>query len=95
METIELSAAGHLALARRAFVGVVASGDCEVLIEPAPHGTHLRIVTSVTGFRDAWSAVFARFAERHPIAAHIEINDFGATPAVVALRLEQAREAAS
>jgi len=39
--------------------------------------------------------VIARFFERHPIAARIEIDDFGATPSVVALRLEQALEAAS
>ncbi len=50
--------------------------------------------TSVTGFGATWKAVLGRFFVRNPVAVQIEINDFGATPAVVALRLEQALEAA-
>jgi len=50
--------------------------------------------TSVDGYRDVWTNVLERFFARHPVAASIEINDFGATPGVVALRLAQAVEEA-
>jgi malonate decarboxylase delta subunit len=36
--------------------------------------------------------VLDRFVSRFQHAAHIEINDFGATPGTVTLRLEQAAE---
>lgn len=82
-------------IAGRAYAGVVASGNCEVLLEPAG-GERASVVvrTSVRGFEPTWRAVLARFFERHPVAIAVEIDDFGATPAVVALRLEQALEAA-
>ncbi len=96
IETLEIVNQGGAPIARRAHIGVVASGNCELLIEPTsePFAT-VRIRTSVRGYEDAWRAVVARFFERHPIAARIEIDDFGATPAVVALRLEQAIEDAT
>ncbi len=77
----------------RAHVGVVASGNLEVLCEP-PRGAGARVVvrTTVDGYQTIWQTVIARFFERHPIAADFEINDFGATPAMVSLRLEQALE---
>jgi malonate decarboxylase delta subunit len=82
----------------RAHVGVVASGNCEILLEPREprsNGNASVVVrTSVTGFGATWNAVLGRFFERNPVAVQIEINDFGATPAVVNLRLEQALEAA-
>ena len=76
-------------------VGVVASGNLEVLIEPAPNDAACRIDihTAVNGFGRIWEAVLADFFERHPLAhVHISINDAGATPAIVALRLDQAVE---
>ena len=78
----------------RAHVGVVASGNLEVLCEP-PHGVgaRVRVRTTVDGYETIWRTVVARFLDRRPIAADIEINDFGATPATVSLRLEQALEA--
>lgn len=80
----------------RAHVGVVASGDCELLLEPAPDTrATVTVRTSVGGYEDLWRAVFERFFERHAVAVRIEIEDFGATPAVVALRLEQALEQAT
>lgn len=96
IETLEIINEGGTPIVRRAHIGVVASGNCELLIEPTsePRATVL-IRTSVRGYEAAWRAVIARFFERHPIAARIEIDDFGATPSVVALRLEQALEAAS
>jgi len=95
IETLEYRYDAGERVMRRAHVGVVASGNCEVLLEPA-QGEHAAIVvrTSVTGYGQTWHAVLGRFFERNPVAVRIEINDFGATPAVVALRLEQALESA-
>jgi len=79
--------------AKRVHVGVVGSGDLEVLIEPSPDGlAHVAITTSVDGFGQIWRSVVDRFFTRFDGAASIEINDFGATPGMVALRLEQAVE---
>ena len=96
METLRFERAAGRAVPRRAHVGVVASGNLEILLEPA-EGANASVVvrTSVDGYGDRWEAVIDRFFARHAVAVAIEINDFGATPAVVALRLEQALEAAT
>lgn len=91
MESFKLSFSGKTPVAARAHVGVVGSGDLEVLLEPAAETTVL-VRTSVDGFEAIWRATLERFFTRHPIAARIEINDFGATPGVVSLRLAQALE---
>jgi malonate decarboxylase delta subunit len=79
----------------RAHVGVVASGDLEVLLEPSTAPRARVIVhTSVPGFAPVWHSVLSRFFERFDTRVDIEINDFGATPGTVMLRLEQAAEAA-
>ena len=74
-------------------VGVVASGNLEVLIEPMP-GTPactIDVNTAAVGFGEIWEAVLRDFFERHPLThVRISINDAGATPAIVALRLDQA-----
>jgi malonate decarboxylase delta subunit len=73
-------------------VGVVGSGNLEVLLEPA-HGTDctLHIETSARGFGAIWEAVARDFHQRHPLGGlRVSINDMGATPAVVSLRLDQA-----
>jgi len=95
VETLRYEYPASESVERRAHVGVVASGNCEILLEPAGNG-HASVVvrTSVNGFGATWQAVLARFFVRNPVAVQIEINDFGATPAVVALRLEQALEGA-
>jgi malonate decarboxylase delta subunit len=78
---------------RKAHVGVVGSGDMEVLMEPAEKdGAHVSIRTSVNGFGGSWKAVLDRFFSRFDGAVRIYINDAGATPGSVMLRLEQAVE---
>ena len=78
---------------RRAHVGVVGSGDMEVLVEPAETGgAHVSILTSVDGFGTSWRAVLDRFFAKYDGAIRIAINDAGATPGSVMLRLEQAVE---
>jgi len=94
METIELDYPARYSVPRRVHVGVVGSGDLEVLLEPsADLRAHVLINTSVDGFGVVWRNVLDRFFERFEGAATIEINDFGATPGTVMLRLEQAAEA--
>ncbi len=81
--------------ARPELVGVVSSGNLEVLIEPAPLGNacEIEINTAAHGFGAIWEAVMADFHARWPMAnTRISINDMGATPAVVSLRLDQAVE---
>ncbi|APP76396.1 malonate decarboxylase acyl carrier protein [Xanthomonas vesicatoria] len=74
-------------------VGVVASGNLEVLVERVPldGAMEIDILTAARGFGAIWQAVLGDFAARHPLRdVRISINDVGATPAVVSLRLEQA-----
>jgi malonate decarboxylase delta subunit len=83
--------------ARRTHVGVVASGDLEVLLDesPDPATAHVRVRTSVNGFDTVWHDTLARFFANTPLSGRWELNDFGATPAVVTLRLRQAAEGAT
>jgi malonate decarboxylase delta subunit len=75
-----------------ALVGVVGSGNLEVLVEPRADGLcTVEVETSARGFGHIWDAVLSDFHERHPLAGvRLSINDMGATPAVVGLRLDQA-----
>src|SRR3954464_1793549 len=73
--------------------GVVGSGNLEVLVEPAELGgaCPIEILTPAGGLGPIWQAVLDDFFARHPLAdVRISINDVGATPAVVSLRLDQA-----
>lgn len=78
----------------RTLVGCVGSGDLEVLIEPGQAGTlTIQVQTSVNGSEQRWRHLFNRLFEGlTPPAMHIDIHDFGATPGVVRLRLEQGFE---
>jgi malonate decarboxylase delta subunit len=79
---------------KKAHVGVVGSGEMEVLMEPAETGAaHVSIRTSVNGFGRSWKAVMDRFFSKFDGAVRVSINDAGATPGNVMLRLEQAVEA--
>lgn len=94
MERMSFTYPAREAIGRRVHVGIVGSGDLEVLLEPSPDGqAHIAVNTSVDGFGAVWQHVLERFFSRFQGAASIEINDFGATPGVVLLRLEQAVEA--
>jgi malonate decarboxylase delta subunit len=73
-------------------VGVVGSGNLEILLEPAAGSDcTVHLETSARGFGAIWEAVLRDFHQRHGLAGvRISINDMGATPAVVSLRLDQA-----
>ena len=76
-----------------AIVGVVASGNLEVLVERVlpDDECRLEIKTAAEGFGEVWSAVVADFVERAaPGGLRFSINDGGARPDTVALRLAQA-----
>src|SRR5580704_8325768 len=94
MEQIEFDySAAKRSITKRAHVGVVGSGDLEVLMEPSlSEGAHVSITTSVDGFQDYWKAALDRFFSRFDGAVRIQINDAGATPGGVLFRLGQAVE---
>jgi malonate decarboxylase delta subunit len=98
MEHLTFDYPAQRAVTTRAHVGVVGSGDLEVLLSPAAGAgalsAHVVVRTSVDGYSHIWKSVLDRFFTRYDGAAQIEINDFGATPGVVALRLAEAVEAA-
>ncbi len=96
IETFTLSCPGEQPVERRAHVGVVGSGDLELLLEPnTGAGVEISITTRVSGHRKTWEAVLHRFFDRHPYAVKVEIRDSGATPGTVWLRLEQGIELAT
>jgi malonate decarboxylase delta subunit len=78
---------------RQAIVGVVASGNLEVLVERIlpDEECEVAISTAAEGFGDVWQAVISDFVERRsPGGLKLSINDGGARPDTVALRLAQA-----
>lgn len=75
-----------------AITGVVASGNLEVLLERVLEGNRceVNIKTPITGFGDVWRAVVEDFVERYsPGGLRVSINDGGARPDTVSLRLGQ------
>ncbi len=93
METLTFDYPASQPVSRRAHVGVVGSGDLEVLLEPSEEGrARVTVRTSADGFGEVWQAVLDRFFDRNDLAATIQINDAGATPGTVELRLAQAAE---
>lgn len=73
--------------------GVVGSGNLEVLVSPLENSESSKFIvdTSVTGFDHIWEAVLKDFSDRYAVGGlEFKVNDMGATPAVVSLRLSQA-----
>jgi malonate decarboxylase delta subunit len=95
METIEIRHDGLAALPGNkpwAVVGVVASGNLEILLERAapPDACTVRIETSAEGFAPVWQAVIRDLVARNAAGGlRIAINDGGARPDTVMLRLLQ------
>ena len=77
-------------------VGVVASGNLEVLVEEnsiQKDKTTFDIKTSAGGYEETWKAVVNDIADEYETGGlNFNINDSGAVPAVVSLRLRQAIE---
>jgi malonate decarboxylase delta subunit len=95
METLEFRFNSKPAFraADPALCGVVGSGNLEILIKTGiePLACRVSIKTSARGFGATWQAVLGSFTASHAAGGTvIAINDMGATPAVVTLRLAQA-----
>jgi malonate decarboxylase delta subunit len=76
----------------KGIIGVVASGDLEILLERVlPEAScEVEIATPLRGYDATWKAVIAEFVERSsPGGLRISINDGGARPDTVFLRLMQ------
>lgn len=76
-----------------AHLGVVGSGDMEVLMEKKDFNgaVKAKVVTPVTGFDKVWNLVLEKFVKASGLGdVLIEINDNNATPVVASMRLRQA-----
>ncbi|CAM3808319.1 MULTISPECIES: malonate decarboxylase subunit delta [Rahnella] len=96
MERFEFSYPAAKPLADHAQAGVVGSGDLEALYEPqTTRALNITVTTSVDGSHSLWQHFFDRLnALRELPAGRLDINDFGATPGVARLRIEQVFEEA-
>jgi len=78
---------------RSVICGVVGSGNLEILVTKIEnqHQCVIEVNTSATGFEKVWYAVLNEFSQRYAVNGYkFQLNDMGATPAVVSLRLSQA-----
>ena len=86
---------GKKAQGQRTVCGVVGSGNLEIIVEENNSmQTRFEIETVVEHYQPIWSLVIENFVkEYHPVGLKFTLNDNGATPVVVSLRLRQAFEA--
>lgn len=96
MERFEFTYPAAKPLAAHAQAGVVGSGDLETLYEPQKtDALNITVITSVDGSHSLWQHFFDRLnALRDLPAGRLDIHDFGATPGVARLRIEQVFEEA-
>ncbi|QMT61050.1 malonate decarboxylase acyl carrier protein [Legionella sp. PC997] len=94
MEMMEFRFAlsGERLRGKKTICGVVGSGNLEVIIEESPSSEILfTIQTAVEHYKPVWKMVIGDFVNQYqPIGLQFTLNDNGATPAVVLLRLSQA-----
>ncbi|SFN38942.1 malonate decarboxylase delta subunit [Izhakiella capsodis] len=97
MEKIQLSFPAQRRLCGKACAGVVGSGDMEALYT-ADQGKTLtvEIMTSIDNSDARWKALFDRLSLINGLPAGLLIiHDFGATPGVARIRIEQVFEEVS
>ncbi len=93
MEQLHFSYQGQQSINKMVRVGNVGSGDLEILLEPNEHNEiTIDLMTSVDNRQPLWQAVFDRQFDAQSAGMTVTINDFGATPGVIGLRLIQALE---
>ncbi|BCG10977.1 MULTISPECIES: malonate decarboxylase acyl carrier protein [Buttiauxella] len=97
MEHITLSFPATRTVSGKALAGVVGSGDMEVLFTATQGDTlTIAITTSVDNSEQRWQALFERLGALTSIpAGQMQIHDFGATPGVARIRIEQVFEEVS
>jgi len=96
MERLEFSYPATQPLPAQAQAGVVGSGDLEVLYQPqAGNALNIKVMTSVDGSHGLWLHFFERLSALRSLpSGQLELHDFGATPGVARLRIEQVFEEA-
>ncbi|MGI2881800.1 biotin-independent malonate decarboxylase subunit beta [Vibrio furnissii] len=93
MEQLHFSYQGQPSIRKMVRVGNVGSGDLEILLEPTDNTQiDIDVMTSVDNRQPLWQAIFDRQLDAQKAAMKVTINDFGATPGVIGLRLIQALE---
>jgi malonate decarboxylase delta subunit len=94
MEHITLSFPATCTVSGKALAGVVGSGDMEVLFTATQGETlAIAITTSVDNSEQRWQALFERLGALSSLpAGQMQIHDFGATPGVARIRIEQVFE---
>ncbi|MDU5780800.1 MAG: malonate decarboxylase acyl carrier protein [Pantoea sp.] len=97
MEHITLSFPANRTFSGRALAGVVGSGDMEVLFTATEGQTlSIDITTSLDNSDTRWKALFDRLSLINGLpAGQMVIHDFGATPGVARIRIEQVFEEVS
>lgn len=97
MEKITLTLPATRQLSGKALAGVVGSGDMEVLfVAAADNRLAVSITTSVDNSQSRWQALFDRLSQLGNLpAGQMTIHDFGATPGVARIRIEQVFEEVS
>lgn len=77
---------------KKTVCGVVGSGNLEVIIEEnTTSETIFTIQTAIEHYKTVWKMVIEDFVNQHqPVGLQFTLNDNGAMPAVVLLRLSQA-----
>ncbi|MGM9454551.1 biotin-independent malonate decarboxylase subunit beta [Legionella bozemanae] len=96
MEKMEFrfSLPGERLQGKKTVCGVVGSGNLEVIIEEnTTSETIFTIQTAIDHYKPVWKMVVGDFVNQHqPVGLQFTLNDNGAIPAVVLLRLSQALE---
>lgn len=93
MESMVLHYRGQQSIKRNIHIGNVGSGDLEILLKPTDNtDIDIHITTSIDNHQSIWESIFERYFDENTPAMTIIINDFGATPGVIGLRLSQAIE---
>ena len=97
MEHITLSFPASRTFSGKALAGVVGSGDMEVLYTATEGQTlNVNITTSLDNSDARWKALFDRLNLINGLpAGEMIIHDFGATPRVARIRIEQVFEEVS
>lgn len=97
MEHITISLPASRTVSGKALAGVVGSGDIEVLFTADQEKTlTIDITTSVDNSRARWEALFNRLSLVSELpSGKLVIHDFGATPGVARIRIEQVFEEVS
>ncbi|MTD27712.1 malonate decarboxylase acyl carrier protein [Erwinia sorbitola] len=94
MQQITFSFPATRHLSGKALAGVVGSGDMEVLFAADSSSVlHVAVTSSVDNSGPRWKALFERISSFGALpAGQMTIHDFGATPGVARIRIEQVFE---